>query len=119
MPITAFQEGILKLLAAHRSPDSFVMGVIEEAKRTAHYTVDDFRPIQLTQPLDLPALYQTWRDALAQADALITRLPEGEVGCLYLDEQNHPVTPDPSSAAFPRLRRHFGSVRGAWPVVRD
>ena len=40
-----------------------------------------------------------------------------EVGCLYLDGANHPVRPNPGSPVFPRLKRHFGSVKGAWPRV--
>ena len=51
--------------------------------------------------------------------ATAQHLPAEEVGCLYLDAGGNPVTPDPASAAFPALRRHFGSVRGAWPVIRE
>jgi hypothetical protein len=36
-----------------------------------------------------------------------------------LNDQDVPVTPDPASPDFPKLRRHFGSVRGAWPVIRQ
>ncbi len=94
----------------------FILG---EARRTTHYTKGDFEAVQLTQPLDLPALYQTWRQALAEAETLLGKLPAEEVGCLYLNEQNVSVTPDPASPDFPKLRRHFGSVRGAWPVIRE
>jgi hypothetical protein len=93
--------------------------IVGEARRTTHYTKTDFEPVELVQPLDLPALYQTWRQALAEADLLLDRLPAEEVGCLYLNEQGTPVTPDPASPDFPKLRRHFGSVRGAWPVIRE
>ena len=36
-----------------------------------------------------------------------------------IDAKGKPVTPDPASAEFSALRRHFGSVRGAWPVIRE
>jgi hypothetical protein len=48
---------------------------------------------------------------------MILRLPATEVGCLYLKPDFVPVTPDPASAEFPTLIRHYGSIRGAWPVV--
>lgn len=40
-----------------------------------------------------------------------------EVGCLYLNAAGSVVTPDPDSAGFARLKRHFGSWRGSWPRV--
>ncbi len=52
-----------------------------------------------------------------EALALFDKLPANELGCFYLNAQNRPVTPDPASAEFPKLSRHFGSVRGAWPVI--
>ena len=94
----------------------FILG---EARRTTHYTKDDFEAVELVQPLDLPALYQTWRQAVADAETLLGKLPAEEVGCLYLNDQNIPVTPDPTSPDFAKLRRHFGTVRGAWPVIRE
>jgi len=45
-------------------------------------------------------------------------IPAEEVGCLDLDRQNRPVTPDPAAPEFSKLRRHFGSVRDAWPAIR-
>ena len=27
------------------------------------------------------------------------------------------ITPDPGSPDFPKLTRHFGSIRGAWPKI--
>ncbi len=94
----------------------FILG---EARRTTHYPKNDFEAVELVQPLDLPGLYQTWRQALADADVLLGKLPAEEIGCLYLNEQNLPVTPDPALPEFSKLRRHFGSVRGAWPVIRE
>jgi len=54
---------------------------------------------------------------LAEATALFNQLPPEEVGCLYLDTSNQAVTPDPSAPEFSKLRRHHGSVRGAWPSI--
>ena len=51
------------------------------------------------------------------AERRLEQLPADEVGCLYLDGQNRPVTPDPDAPEFSKLRRHFGCVRGAWPII--
>jgi hypothetical protein len=41
-------------------------------------------------------------------------------GCLYLDAAEKVVTPDPESAGFAGLTRHFGQLRGSRPrVVED
>ena len=39
--------------------------------------------------------------------------------CLYLDSLGQPICPDPAGSEFPRLTRHFGSVRGAWPRIAE
>ena len=65
----------------------------------------------------LGVLKQRWLEAAARARKLVTDLPPAEIGCLYLDADQQPATPDPSSDAFPQLARHRGSLRGAWPTV--
>jgi hypothetical protein len=56
-------------------------------------------------------------EASRQAEHLLEQLSADEVGCLYLDGHNRPVTPDPAAPEFSKLQRHFGSVRGAWPTI--
>ena len=58
-----------------------------------------------------------WLRALEEAGRLVDVLPPHEVGCLYLDAQRIPVTPDPTNTGFNNLTRHHGSIRGAWPAV--
>jgi len=70
----------------------------------------------LVQPVDLKALKRQWNSAREKARELFERLPEDEIGCLYLDHNNRPVTPDPDSPEFPKLIRHRGTVGGSWPV---
>jgi hypothetical protein len=59
----------------------------------------------------------SWLEASSAALELIARLPLDEVGCLYLDHTGRPVCPDPAAPDFPKLTRHFGSVKGAWPRI--
>jgi hypothetical protein len=93
--------------------------LIEEAQRLAHYPASLLADLALREPVDLVGCKKQWLAAVREARALFDRLPAEEVGCLYLDAGGKPVTPDPAAAEFPALRRHFGTVRGAWPVIRE
>jgi hypothetical protein len=111
--------GALAWAAAGKDPGVNPVFIVEQARRNAHYRAEDFAKIDLAVPLDLAGWSSQWRQATEEAIALAVALPAEEVGCLYLNEQGTPVTPDPASPDFPKLRRHFGSVRGAWPVIRE
>lgn len=111
--------GALAWAAAGKDPGVNPVFIVEQSRRNAHYRPEDFARISLTVPLDLAGWARQWREATEQALALAVALPAEEVGCLYLNDQNAPVTPDPALPEFPKLRRHFGSVRGAWPVIRE
>ena len=93
--------------------------ILQECQRTTHFRPEQFRELLLATPVDLPLWKQVWLAGSHEAELLLQRLPAEEVGCLYLDADGKPVTPDPASAEFPTLRRHFGSVRGAWPIIRE
>ncbi len=87
------------------------------ANRHACFQESDLNAELLARPLDLRELKKQWLTVRAAADHLCLRLPESELGCLYLAADNTPVTPDPDHPDFPTLTRHFGSVRGAWPRI--
>jgi hypothetical protein len=93
--------------------------LIEEAQRLARYPASLLANLTLREPVDLVDCKKQWLAAASAARALFDQLPAEEIGCLYLDAAGKPVTPDPASAEFPALRRHFGAVRGAWPVIRE
>ena len=93
--------------------------ILQECQRTTHFRPEQFRELHLATPVDLPQWKQAWIEGSRAAQRLLPRLPAEEVGCLYLDARGKPVTPDPAAAEFSTLRRHFGSVRGAWPVIRE
>jgi hypothetical protein len=83
--------------------------------RHSRYQEIDLQSEHLARPVDLRELKKQWLAARECAEHLFARLPAEELGCLYLDRENRPVTPDPDSSDFATLRRHKGNVRGAWP----
>jgi len=111
--------GALCWAAAGKDPGVNPFMILQECQRTTHFRPEQFRKLQLAAPLDLQRWKQTWTEASREAEHLLQLLPAEEVGCLYLDAGGIPTTPDPTAAEFSKLRRHFGSVRGAWPVIRE
>ena len=109
--------GALCWAAAGKDPGVNPFMILQESQRNTHFQPEQFREVHVALPLDLQKWKKAWLEASRDAQHLLDQLPAKEVGCLYLDEQNHPVTPDPASREFPKLRRHFGSVRGAWPAI--
>ncbi len=92
--------------------------LLNQLNRNTAFTQADIQRLDLAVPQTLSDLKRQWYAAMERAGRLLSALPAGEVGCLYLDSlQSAPVQPDPTSAAFASLQRHFGSVRGAWPKI--
>ena len=89
--------------------------VLDQTNRHSRYQVNDLKGENLVRPVDLKELKRQWLEARSRAERLFEELPAHELGCLYLDGDNNPVTPNPRSEDFPRWTRHFGCVRGAWP----
>jgi hypothetical protein len=89
--------------------------LLEEAQRLVHYPAIRLQSLLLAEPVDLGTCKRQWLAAVAEASALFLRLPPEEIGCLYLDASGQAVTPAPAGPGFVLLRRHFGSVSGAWP----
>ncbi len=109
--------GALAWAACGKDPGFTPQFLLDHAGRHAAYTQADVDRLCLRKPLDLGLLKRRWLAALEDARRMVDALPAQDVGCLYLDPGGRPVTPDPSSEAFPGLTRHWGAVRGAWPTV--
>ncbi len=114
---TYLSLGALAWAACGQDPGYTPDFLLEQTARHAAYTETDLHRLALREPLDLGALKRRWLTAMDEARTLVADLPASEVGSLYLDSQGSPATPDPSSAGFRSLTRHWGSVRGAWPTV--
>jgi hypothetical protein len=91
--------------------------LLDQTNRHSRYQEGDLKGENLAKPVDLRGLKQQWLAARARAERLVEQLPAEELGCLYLNPDSKPVTPDPNSPDFSNLTRHFGSVRGAWPKI--
>jgi hypothetical protein len=91
--------------------------LLDHISRHVAYTQADLDHLSLKAPLDLKQLKQKWLMALDQAQSLVDALPAEEIGCLYLDADQTPVTPDPNSETFSSLTRHQGCISGAWPAA--
>jgi len=91
--------------------------LLDMAKRHVRFREEDLESEHLARPVSLQALKEQWVAAVVLAEELFPKLPEEEAGCLYLDNDNTPVTPVPGHPDTTKLVRHFGSVRGAWPKL--
>ena len=109
--------GAMVWAACGKDPGYSPQFLLDMANRHTRYQQSDLETANLTRPVDLQTLKMNWVDARERAEKLCVELPREELGCLYLDQDRKPVTPDPSSEHFPSLIRHFGSPRGSWPVI--
>jgi len=109
--------GALAWAGTGKDPGLSPEAIIRWGGRQAVYRPEDLADLILSEPVTLPQLKERWLEASSAALELIARLPLDEVGCLYLDRTGKPVCPDPAAPDFPKLTRHFGSLKGAWPRI--
>ncbi len=109
--------GALAWAACGKDPGFTPGFLLEQAGRHVAYTQADLDRLHLREPLDLRSMKRDWLAALDAARQLVEALPADEIGCLYLDSQSRPATPDPGATGFGDLVRHNGCIRGAWPTV--
>ncbi len=114
---TCLSLGAMAWAACGKDPGYTAEFLLGQCQRHAAVTQADLDRLDLRERLDARALKAAWIEAVAQGRALFAGLPPEELGCLYLDAENRPLTPDPASPAFSRLTRHAGRPGGAWPTV--
>lgn len=88
-------------------------GLIDEIRRLARYTAADFARVASDPPADPAATMAQLRQALADAEAFITRMPSSLAGLVFLDGAT-PVQPDPDR--LDAYSTHAGQRRGHWPA---
>ncbi len=111
--------GALVWAAAGKDPGLTPELILDWIKRSTYYTPEQAATVALDKPVGLVEMKRTWLTMIAEADALVKKLPLKEMGCLYLNATARPVCPDPDSSDFTQLARHFGCVKGAWPRVAE
>ncbi len=114
---TYLSLGAMAWAACGKDPGFTPEFLLDHAGRHTAYTQADLDRLSLRLPLDLKILKQSWFEALKAARLLISALPPAEIGCLYLARDQSPVTPDTAAVSFRTLTRHYGRIRGAWPMV--
>lgn len=111
--------GALVWAAAGKDPGMTPELIIDWIKRRTYYTPEQVAKVTLNKPVDLVKMKRPWLTMIAEADALVEKLPMKKMGCFYLNAATKPVCLDPDSSDFAGLTRHFGSVKGARPRVAE
>jgi hypothetical protein len=91
-------------------------GVINEIRRTARYTKEDFDRIASDPPVDPAATMIRLRELLNEAEAFVARMPTEKVGLLFL-ENGHAVQPNPDH--LDRYETLEGQRRGHQPASAE
>ena len=87
-------------------------GVINEIRRTARYTTEDFRRIASDPPVDPVVTMKRLREVLWEAEDFVAKMPTEKAGLLFLKD-GRVVQPD--SAHLGDYQTHAGRRRGQWP----
>ena len=109
--------GAMAWAACGKDPGFTPDFLLEQAARHVAYTQTDIDQLFLREPCDLKTLKKQWLQAQEAAKELVSALPSEDLGCLYLNDALEPTTPLPNDDSFHTLRRHLGTVSGAWPTM--
>ena len=112
MPLSKIQSDILRLLAAHRNPESYVAGAVPINRDTSRFSDDIYADLATVGPIDAGEVARRLRAALEDADAFARAMPVGKEGLLFLKD-GQPVQPDPAN--LKKYHEHAGRRRGHWP----
>jgi len=109
--------GALIWAASGKDPGLTPEWILNEAKRENRFSQEALERAQaendLVCPIDVIQTKQTWLRACQEAESLFRMLPPDEMGCLYLDKQGKPRTPDGNKID---LTLHYATVRGTLPT---
>lgn len=88
--------------------------ILDLLSRNARLTPDLIAAENTTRPLDPKKIKKDFQAALVNAKILIDSLPSNYLGCIFIDSKGEvPHTP----TSIDHLKPHYGSVRGAWPII--
>lgn len=104
--------GALVWAAADKAPGFTPEGIVNEIRRVARYTKEDFARVSSEAPIDAVSTMTRFWELLADADSFIRRMPTDKVGLLFLKDGNA-VQPEPEH--LESYQTHRGQRRGHWP----
>jgi hypothetical protein len=116
--------GYLAWAACGKDPGFSPLGIVQEASRSARYSVDEVRALAFAgEPPDAADLSRRWHGMIAAAREIIDALPPAELGRCVLDADGslftEPATGLRSALAINRLVFHPGRICGALPQLKD
>lgn len=114
--------GYLVWAACGKDPGFGPQSILEQAGRSARYSVEEIAALSFDGPPPDPAeLSRRWRLYLREAEEIVTTLPADESGKAVLDPGGElyqgPATELANDLSCQAIRFHPGSIRGAWPRI--
>jgi hypothetical protein len=91
-------------------------GIVNEIRRVARYTAEDFQRVASDPPIDPAAIMARLWELLAGAEEFVFKMPTDKVGLLFL-QGDQIVQPDPDR--LQDYRTHAGQRRGHWPSCSE
>lgn len=115
--------GYLIWAACGKDPGFGPLGILEEASRSGHYSIEEMEALEFTgPPPDVGSLSRRWHEALREAHAIVGALPLESAGRAVLDEGLNlfrgTAVDLQAALAAGRVRFHRGTIRGALPQVK-
>ncbi len=107
-----FHLGTLCFAASGRDPGLTPDIILELIIRNAKLSPESLAAESLTLPIDPTFIKKRFLNAIDNAKELLEKLPAKDIGCVYIDSSGN-VPRVPASSHIP----HFGSHKGAWPMV--
>lgn len=107
--------------AVGKDPGFSPLSILELLKRRGRPRPEELARLQLAEPVEPKAARDTWRAALAEADAFARSRPAEEAGCLYYSaDRSRFVLPDPGTSLTEQgMAIHWGRPRGVLPRAVD
>ncbi len=106
--------GALCWAACGKDPGFTPLSLLELLRRRGRIHAEDLARLDLAEPVDLPAIKDTWLEALDSVDPFVASRPSDEIGCLYYESgRQRFVDPRDVPDAVP----HFGRPGGVLPRV--
>ena len=113
---TILPLGAVIWAAVQKSPGFSPEALIAEIRRNANYPIAEWKALIMREPIDPGDISTRLREALAEAEAFVARMPTEKAGLLFL-KGDQVVQPDPGK--LDDYQTHAGQRRGHWPASSE